>query len=334
MRILFLGNTNGNTGPSKVHRKLLAHWPAEDQIVTIDDSSRLLGVMQGVARSFSCDVVVSPGSRWIERTIHNINLARKPIVCFNHGYTPYENTVNDLGYSDKRIHAIESHMRRAAAIVANSEFQMKFVAEHLDGFEGIYAYSNLGVEPFCQGPLARKNDRPIIAVSGGTRRIKGNEIVLQAIRILREQGVDCELRVYGRDYSQNVELSEAFSSHEAKFMGQVSQSEFVEQLRECSVFVMNSRHESFGLSVFDALQAGTSVLLSRNCGVAGVLNLGKGDRVEDCEDVDEVAEKIRDLLERPNARRIYEALDFDDLSWDKTARKLRDVCERVTFHDK
>lgn len=326
MKVLFTGKTEGNNGPANVNRLLIENWPAGEELVTLQSSSRADRIFEGLRKSPRCDVMLSPGCGIVEIALHAmLGATGKPVVCFNHGYTPFENEINRLGYSRLRVAAIEWHMRTADAIVANSELQMRFVRERLEGFAGTYAFANLGIDPFKQAPTARANPRPVIAVSGGTRPIKANEIVVRAAHILRSRGIDCELRVYGRDYAANEELSAAFASGEATYMGQVPQEEFVRQLGEADVFVMDSRHESFGLSALDAIKAGCSLLLSRNCGVVGVLALEDGDVVRECEDAAEVAERIENLLAHPNAERLYRALNFDALSWKHTAQRLRDV---------
>ncbi len=71
---------------------------------------------------------------------------------------------------------------------------------------------------------------------------------------------------------------------------------------------------------------GASLLVSRNCGVTGVLALEEGDIVFDCEDESEVARKILHLASHPNSQRLYDALDFDALGWDVAAKRLRDAC--------
>ena len=330
MKILYVGEHEGNTGPANVNRAIAASWPPEDMVTHLACGSKSAQVVEGVWKGLGCDVILFSNNSMVDAAIHAFfRMLRKPCVCFNHGYLPVESRINGVGISNRRLDAFSRHMLSADAIVANSELQMRLLERELEPYSGILAFTNLGVEPFDQAPTVRANPRPVIAVSGGTRPIKANEVVLRAIRILRSRGIDCELRVYGRGYAENEELSAAFRSGEAAFMGQVPQDEFVRQLREADVFVMNSRHESFGLSALDAVKAGCSLLLSRNCGVNGVLALEDDDVVEDCEDAAEVADRIEGLLAHPNAKRLYDALDFDALSWKRTARKLRSVCVRV-----
>lgn len=326
MKLLYMGMISGNTGPANVNRDLISNWVCEDDVRFLESSTRQGQLAEGLKKGMGCDAIIFSQNSMVDVALHFIFRALgKPCVCFNHGYAPMENIVNKGGVPERRMRAIKRHMQIADAVVANSELQMHLLKNELRPYSGCLAFANLGIEPFEQAPTERNNLRPVIAVSGGTRLIKANEVVVRATRILRSRGVNCELRVYGRDYAANEELAAAFESGEAILMGQVPQGEFVRQLGEADVFVMDSRHESFGLSAVDAIKAGCSLLISRNCGVVGVLALEESDVVEDCEDAVEVASKIEGLLAHPNADRLYRALDFDALSWKRTAQKLRDI---------
>lgn len=327
MKILFVGEYSGNTGPANVNRSLIRNWPACDEVLHIESQSRLGQILEGMVKGISCEVVIFSNNSMVDVILHSVfQRLQKTCICFNHGYAPMENDINRGTVSKKRMAAIKRHMQSSDALVANSELQMNLLRGQLRQCGGLLTYVNLGVDYFVQKPVSRNNERPVISVSGGTRLIKANEVVARAVALLRERGIDCELRVYGRNYAPNDDLAAAFASGCATYMGQVSQEEFVEQLRETDVFVMNSRHESFGLSAIDAIRAGCSLLLSKNCGVGGVLALEDGDVVLDCESASEVADKIECLLSNPNYERLYRSLDFDDLSWRKAASRLREIC--------
>lgn len=132
--------------------------------------------------------------------------------------------------------------------------------------------------------------------------------------------------VYGRVDAEMPYLDALPKGDVARVMGQVGHDRFLEGLNRSSLFVMNSRHEPFGLSALDALRAGCSVLISKDSGVLEALSPKGSDIVQNCEDAEEVADKMAYLLEHPNARRLYESIDFDRLSWDVQTRKLRDMC--------
>ena len=326
LRVLLLGGIQGNTGPSNVHKALVEAWPDSSEIDTIESDSKILKLFEALRKGLRSDVIVSPGSGWTEIIAHRIlAMLGKPVVCFNHGYVPYENEINHLGLSERAVDAIKNHLTTADAIVANSALQERFVLSRQPELVGKTTHATLGVNYFeFAGNEGSRSG--IIAVSGGTRPIKANEVVAQAVEILRTRGVDCCLRVYGRRYSANEKLDSAVASGVADYRGQVSGETFRKQLKECSVFVMNSRHEPFGLSALDALGAGCSILLSSNCGVAEVMTTNQDDIVLDCESALEVADKIQHLLEHPNSERLYSSIDFDKTSWTRTAAKLNDVC--------
>lgn len=327
MKILFVGEYSGNTGPANVNRSLIENWPCADEVLHIESSSKPGQILEGLVKGVCCDVILFSNNSMVDVMLHSVfRRLRKTCVCFNHGYAPMENDINRGSVPEWRMEAIKRHMRSSDALVANSELQMDLLRDHLGQCGGLLTYVNLGVDRFAQMPVYRNNGRPIVAVSGGTRLIKANEVVAQAIALLKERDIDCELRVYGRDYAPNDALAEAFASGDAILMGQVPQDEFVEQLGTVDIFVMNSRHESFGLSAIDALRAGCSLLLSKNCGVGGVLALEEDDVVLDCENAPEVADKIERLLSSPNSERLYRSMDFDDLSWEKAADRLREIC--------
>ena len=115
---------------------------------------------------------------------------------------------------------------------------------------------NLGIEPFVPRDHGSQGDVIRVAVSGGTRPIKGNEVVARAVSVLRQQGHRVELLVFGRAYADNPQLEGALRVCDGRMAGQVSQRAFLDTLSGIDVFVMNSRRESFGMSTIDALAGG------------------------------------------------------------------------------
>ena len=193
----------------------------------------------------------------------------------------------------------------------------------------------LGVDKFVQRARPPHDGPKIIAVSGGSRPVKGNDVVARAVGVLRSRNsnFELELQVYGHLYAKDPSFDEACSAVDAHLMGQVSHSDFEQAMSRTDIFIMNSRYEPFGLSALDALQAGTSVLLSKNCGVSEILNLEQCDVIENCEDAEEVASKAAYLIDHPNAERLYKSLDFSVIGWDVTAARIRDICEKVVSHE-
>lgn len=332
MKVLLLGDATRNNGPSNVHKELLKHWPSEDDFDYINHLGKVSYFLEGLRRGMAADVVISLCMNLPSIEAHHIlHRLGKPIVCFVHGYVAFENEINHLGHSERWLESYRRALREADLIVANSALQARFVLGYQPELAEKMQSITLGVERFKQMPYQQPLGRAIVSVSGGNRYIKGNDVVAKACKILRDRGVPCELNVYGSIYEQGSDFYiSALSKGEGRVLGQVNHEKFLKGLNQSSLFVMNSRHEPFGLSALDAIQSGVSVLISKNCGVLEVLSPKGSDVIENCEDPVEVADKMEYVLTHPNGRRLYEALDWGKLNWDIQARRLREMCAKVS----
>lgn len=331
MKIAFLSSVKGNKGPSNVHRELVNHWPEGDRLLLAAQKPKSIKIIDSIIKGLSSDIVFSGDADWPEliacKVIHAFG---KPIVCFNHGYVPYENEVNNLGLSRRKMNRYRSYLSDAAAIVANSKYQMKFVADQQPELTSKLLYINNAVNPFEQMKHHTNQEGVIrIAVSGGTRPIKGNGAVAQATKLLNDRGCKATLAVYGRDYAEDPELSLLSNLPYIEARGQVSHDQFLRDLQSIDVFVMNSKHEPFGLSVLDAIHAGASVLLSEQCGVLGVIDATEMDLIVDSGNPKEIAEKIVRISNRPNSSRLYQSMRFSELNWDTSSCRLRNIMKSI-----
>lgn len=334
MRVFFASDIAGNTGPSNANRDFCENWPACDELRTCSHTGKLLKAVEAVFNSLWCDVAITCSPSIVEEIAFYITKARgKAFVGFCHGYAPYENEINRLGLSEKQLNRFVNWLYKCDVVATNSELQKHFLISREPSLAGKVVTTMLGFERF---PMAEKQVSNvegegrvrIVAVSGGTRPIKGNEIVAKAVSILQERGIAIKLKIYGRRYSKNLKLDSLISSC-GVYMGQVSQSQLARELRETDVFVMNSRHESFGLSAIDALKAGCSVLLSNNCGVKEVFSTEPCDVISNNEDAEEVADKIEALFLEPNNKRLYETINFEMCDWTAVAKRFRAACSDV-----
>lgn len=328
MKVLLLSEVKSGHGPGYVNAKLVEHWPEVQGITVVEHTSKLGKTMDSLLKGVSADVILSAAGDWMEMTACSV-LRRfgKPIVCFNHGYVPYENIINNLGLSNRKISAYKRYLSSAKAIIANSEYQMRTVEQAQPELKGILTYVNNAIEPFSRGnTLPGRPGLIRVAASGGTRPIKGNDVVAKAVSLLRKDGIDCSLDLFGHTYAENERLKVFVDRGEVHLRGQLPTEEFLNDLGNVDVFVMNSRHEPFGLSALEAIRGGCSLLLSRNCGVAGVLDAREEDLIDDCEDEFEVARKIAWLYKHPNGERLYESIDFDSLNWDVAAQHVYESC--------
>lgn len=329
MKVALLAETGPNNGPCNVHASLVSHWPRQDSISAVRPCGKINTVLKCVKYGTQADVCISPCLNLPHLISHDlIHRSGKPLVHFNHGYVPFENEINGLGHGSFWLNIYRNALRNSDLIVANSKFQADFIQRHQPELVGKVNNIVLGVDRFEQLPWS-PSDAPLrIAVSGGTRPIKGNDVVVSACSVLRSRGIDVNVKMFG-SCDEDDELYPEIRNGNVEAFGQRSLSDFVAYLNSCAAFVMNSRHEPFGLSALDAIRSGCPVLISRNCGVLEVLHTRDSDVIEDCEDPEEVAEKIEYVISHPNAQRLYNTIDFDYFSWDNQTLILRNMCAEV-----
>ena len=326
MKVLLIADVDSNSGPANVHKELVRCWPKEDELRVISVENPLLQQLKTAESSKWADVSLLAGRGWSDYISHQILRKMKtPVVIFNHGYMPYENSINGHGFSKRKVKAAMNDLLTAAAVVANSELQADFLKSRLPELCGIVEYIHLGVNSFQQKLHSKtKPSGFLVAVSGGDRLIKGNDVVIEAVREMRGSGLDVTLNIYG-EVQNDARLKEEWIN----CRGQVEREQFLMEIESADCFVMNSRHEPFGLSAIDAIEAGASVVFSQNCGVTEILDVEDADIVGNCEDVAEVRDKLTWVLNNPNAKRLFNSIQFEESSWDTSARKLREICIKV-----
>lgn len=332
MKILFLTDLVGNSGSVNANRKIVDNWPQCDTVVLLSSVNPLIGLFESIVKGLYSDVVISLGTRWFEMIAHRIlNCFGTPFICFNHGYVPFENKINNLGYSQIKIDEIRHHMSTADLVIANSRLQSRFIVSQQPDLAKKTTWSTLGVDPFEITQRAASDRKcHVIAVSGGMRYVKGNDVVIRAISKLREKGICCRLEVYGKEDNVDNRTNSLKYDSDVIYCGQISHDLFLRSLRNVDLLVMNSRHESFGLSAIDALSQGCSLLISANCGVGEVMKLEDSDVINDCENVNEVADKIERILKDPNATRLIDSIDFQKSSWTECSKRIREMCRMLT----
>lgn len=329
-KTLFIGPTGENTGPANVNRNIILNWP--DELSVLEVNGRVQRVKLLVKEFFLCDAVLSMDCNWSGWLAWKLcKLFKKPLIALIHGYAPYENGVNGLGLSESYCRRYDRWLLSSTNVVVFSEVQAQFMKEVLPEISEKIRVCPMGFDWECPGGSRSSSGLlPVVAVSGGTRPIKRNAIVVDAVRHLSQDGTPCELRVYGRDYCGGRDmLATNFPLGSLRYMGHVPQEDFLKDLEEVDVFVMASMHESFGLSAIDALSRGTSLLISPHCGVCEVMHLEQRDMIFDDDTYCDIAKKIDDLIKDPNSERLAASVDDSSHSWGNVAEKMHAICERA-----
>lgn len=329
MRILFIADTVSNTGPANANKEIYEHLLYCQEVINISRVS-LSKMAQLINLIGKCDFVVTDGFDRLFVVLQKIaKRFGKPFVYIMHGYLTYENKINGLGLTSSYCLAYERYLENSNAVITLSKLQKKFIGDQKPSIEDKVFACPMGL--IMQNREHNQDSACVrIAVSGGTRPIKRNDFVARSVNLLSFSDKKIEFYVYGRCYSGSMELIEKGLTKGALcYRGQVSQERFLEELRSIDVFVMASLHEPFGLSAIDALQSGSSVLLSEQCGVIEALDTTDSDIIYLSESEEVAAKKIEYLVKNPNHERLSNSINYSRQSWVEFVRELIRILQNL-----
>jgi glycosyltransferase involved in cell wall biosynthesis len=139
---------------------------------------------------------------------------------------------------------------------------------------------------------------------GIVRRVKGLDVLLEALRILRDNGQVINLRIIGESFYESYarDLDEVQRlvvrlglSGSVTFLGGMSAPEVAREIRQSAALVLPSRRETFGVVLAEALACGRPVIATRCGGPEDIVSEDVGVLVEP-NDAPALAEGISRVL--------------------------------------
>lgn len=117
----------------------------------------------------------------------------------------------------------------------------------------------------------------ILTVARLTKQ-KGIDILIEAVRILRERGVDAHLQIVG-DGDQRAALENRTRELKldawVQFLGMCPQTALPEMYARCDAFALPSVREGMGLVLAEALLCGAPVIATNSGGVTDIVRDGE-----------------------------------------------------------
>lgn len=173
-------------------------------------------------------------------------------------------------------------------------------------------------------------DRPVALLVGRIVPHKGVEHFIEAARHVPE----AQFLVAGEGSSLEAmeELAEAIRVKDrVRFLGRISQDNLPKVYAACDVFVLPSvsRLEAFGIVALEAMATGKPVVVADIPGVREVIEDGREGLLADPVNPQDLAEKMRRLLEDPDLRREMGRRGRERVLADFTIEKVTDAILRV-----
>ena len=149
----------------------------------------------------------------------------------------------------------------------------------------------------------------IVQVSRLNHTIKGQHILIKAIKLVKERGYKVSLDFIGEgpsmEYLKGL-INEYELNEEVKLLGGKSQQYIFENLCNYHLFVQSSINEGFGLTVAEAMAAKVPVLISENQGPLEIIDNGKYGSSFKNGDAEDCAEKIIAFIEQAFSEEMIE----------------------------
>ena len=320
MRIFLAGDHYSGTGPANVTRYYIENLPKGTLFQK--RRSKLMRIPEIILNTIRSDVVVYSG--YSRQNIIGLKLAKilkKPAAYIMHGCVEYENSINLE--PDEEMNSVERKtLELSDSVIAVSGRFCDWLKDYYPMHSGKFDYITNGID---QGLFDKNNDNDrnrhmIFSIGGGMPR-KKIKYICKAVKQLRETyDPGMRLCIIGADGADSKEIG-AYDFVDNK--GLVPFDESIRLFKEAALFVQNSSFETFGLAPMEALACGCPILCSRQVGALELIdNLQSEDVIENFDDADEIAEKIRYNLEHSNAKRLIAGLERESDSWKERSRAL------------
>jgi len=255
----------------------------------------------------------------------------KPLVVHMHA-TEFDRSGENI---NRRVYAIEkAGMQAADRVIAVSELTRRIVI----GKYGIPAEKVVTVhnavrfgESEDAVPERAVKDK-VVTFLGRITYQKGPDYFVEAAAKVLQRGPDVRCVMAGSGDLMNhvvrrvAQLGIADRFH---FTGFLKGGEVQRMFRLSDVYVMPSVSEPFGISPLEAMRSGVPVIISRQSGVAEVLDYAIKVNYWD---VDALADAIYGLLTYPALGRMFASKGLEEvtgLKWTNAAAKIKTVYETV-----
>lgn len=161
--------------------------------------------------------------------------------------------------------------------------------------ERIYHVPNMVEVPGAMPQRRPYPTTPIIGTMGRFVYKKGFDLLIEALRILRKEGLAFDAIIAG-DGDEAPLLTAAKDA--ASFPGWVTDKQAF--WNGIDIFCLPSRHEPFGIVLLEAMAQGLPIASTASEGPSTILTPGKNALVAPLDDVEAIAAALRNLLKQPD----------------------------------
>jgi glycosyltransferase involved in cell wall biosynthesis len=247
--------------------------------------------------------------------------------------------------SDKHIHGdYLKRIRSADHYIANTEFEKKVLVGNSIKEDKI-AVIGCGTDIFrydetlMAKELLRKKygippDHAVLLYLGRQESLKGIDCLITAVENLCKEDRPVCLIIGGARGSYSEQLQKVLQTHSAiHLLENIPETVKAELLKLCDILVLPSKYESFGIVFLEAWSFKKPVIGADIGAVASVISNGKDGLLFTAGDANDLAKKIKTLLESDTLRCEMGSAGYSKVmqyyTWPIIVSKFRQVYERA-----
>ncbi|MES5891533.1 glycosyltransferase [Bacillus cereus group sp. RP43] len=325
MRLLFVGDLIGNTGPANVNKALKKNLPSST--IFLEKNSIISKILELVIKIKKVDAVLFSGMSKINIIGFRIaKLLGVKSAYLMHGCRSIEGKING-NYSQNDVDIENKVLELAPVIICVSENFMYWMKENYPQYKEKLTYVNNGVDwgqltTVREGNI-RREERTLMAVGGGVP-LKNIKSICKAIDLINQKdGMNLQLIVIG---NVGKDLEEILSFPFVQYYQKVPHDKMPFYYQRAKLFVQNSSFETFGLAPIEALINGCDLLMSQETGAKSIIStLEPNDLICNNQDVIEISKKIEFFLSSANNKRLVKGINREKTSTNFAANRIMDI---------
>lgn len=201
--------------------------------------------------------------------------------------------------------------------------------------------NGIDADTYRPDPHVARFEEPTLLYLGRLQRYKRVDLIIRAVSVLRNRGLEVKLRIAGRG-ARRAALERLVDSlgveHLVYFEGFVSGERKLELFRRCWIHLLTSPKEGWGIANMEAAACGTPTIASDSPGLRDSVVHGQTGFLVEHGNVDALADRIEELVQDPLLldRLGGGALEFSrQFAWERLAGEVEEfLLTRVALKQK
>jgi len=265
--------------------------------------------------------------------VYAVSLARRlglPLVVTSHGETTGDDH-DAFGHSWLLRRALTAAIRDSAAVTAPTQSVLDDLSQRFGLGAGVVVPNGVDRDGRAGDRVHAPAAAPIIAAVGRVEPIKGFDVLVDALPLVRHTMVSARVLIGGDGSAAaglRAQADAAGLAEAVEILGWLDPPDVADLLAQADVVVVPSRREAFGIVVLEAWRAGTPVVASRVDGLGELIDDGATGILVPPGDAAALAQACVRILTDPTLAGTLSAagsVAVQSFSWDAVA----DAYERI-----